>query len=88
MDVIFFMENKGKAYSSRNPKLVTIRRGGLLNEKEHHLLARWAAMCAEHVLNLCETNQSADDIISQVIQAVYRWADGEINMIEARKAAY
>ena len=34
----------------RDPRLVTIRRGGTLTDADHHLLALWAATCAEHVL--------------------------------------
>jgi hypothetical protein len=36
----------------RDPRLVTIRRGGTLTDGDHHLLALWAATCAEHVLPL------------------------------------
>jgi len=36
----------------RDPRFVTIRRGGTLTDSDHHLLARWAASCAEHVLEL------------------------------------
>jgi hypothetical protein len=35
----------------RDPRLVTIRRGGTLTDSDHHLLALWAASCAEHVLD-------------------------------------
>jgi hypothetical protein len=34
-----------------DPRLVTIRRGGTLTDADHHLLALWAAECAEHVLD-------------------------------------
>lgn len=34
-----------------NSRLVTIRRGGSLTDADHHLLALWAADCAEHVLH-------------------------------------
>jgi hypothetical protein len=36
----------------RDPRFVTIRRGGTLTDADHHLLAHWAASCAEHVLDL------------------------------------
>jgi hypothetical protein len=32
----------------RDPRFVTIRRGGTLTDSDHHLLALWAASCAEH----------------------------------------
>jgi hypothetical protein len=33
----------------RDPRLITIRRGGTLTDADHRLLALWAAECAEHV---------------------------------------
>jgi hypothetical protein len=38
----------------RDPRFVTVRRGGTLTDSDHHLLALWAAACAEHVLDLFE----------------------------------
>ena len=38
----------------RDPRFVTIRRGGFLTDSDHRLLALWAASCAEHVLDLFE----------------------------------
>src|SRR6185437_16054452 len=34
----------------RDPRLITIRRGGTLTDADHRLLAAWAAACAEHAL--------------------------------------
>ena len=48
----------------RDPRMVTIRRGGTLRDEHHRLLARWAALCAEHVLDLFET--PADGTMSMV----------------------
>lgn len=39
----------------RDPRFVTIRRGGTLTDSDHHLLALWAASCAEYVLHLFES---------------------------------
>src|SRR6266567_7124210 len=39
----------------RDPRFVTIRRGGTLTDSDHQLLALWAALCAEHVLDLFES---------------------------------
>ena len=39
----------------RDPRLVTVRRGGTLTDSDHHQLALWAAACAEHVLHLFES---------------------------------
>src|SRR5437764_11944487 len=41
----------------RDPRFITIRRGGTLSDANHHLLALWAAECAEHVLPLFEAVQ-------------------------------
>ena len=41
----------------RDPRLVTIRRGGTLTDEDHQLLAEWAAQCAEHVLPLFEAER-------------------------------
>ncbi len=38
----------------RDPRLITLRRGGTLTDEDHYLLAEWAAQCAEHVLHLFE----------------------------------
>ena len=38
----------------RDPRFITIRRGGTLETSDHRLLALWAADCAEHVLPLFE----------------------------------
>ena len=38
----------------RDPRFITIRRGGVLTDANHRLLAVWAADCAEHVLPLFE----------------------------------
>lgn len=32
----------------RDLRLVTVRRGGTLQDSDHHLLAIWAADCAQH----------------------------------------
>jgi Imm-5 like putative immunity protein len=44
----------------RDPRFVTIRRGGTLTDSDHQLLALWAASCAEHVLDLFESAQPAE----------------------------
>ncbi len=38
----------------RDPRLITIRRGGPLTDEDHHLLAEWAALCAKHVIRYFE----------------------------------
>lgn len=78
------MYNKG----SRDPRLVTIRRGGTLEDADHRLLAVWAADCAQHVLHLFEQTQPGDDRPRRAIEQARAWARGEITMTQARTAAF
>ncbi len=55
-------------------RLITIRRGGLLSDEDHQLLAMWAAQCAEHVLHLFENEESLDTRPRQAIDAARSWA--------------
>ena len=71
---------------NRDPRFVTIRRGGTLNDADHRLLALWAASCAEHVLNLFESAQPEDPRPRQAIEQARAWARGEIMMSQARAA--
>ncbi len=70
--------------SVRDPRLVTIRRGGTLTDARHQLLAFWAAACAEHVLHLFEEEVSADPRPRHAIEAARAWADGRMKMMTAR----
>src|SRR5712675_1266093 len=71
----------------RDPRLVTIRRGGTLTDSDHQLLALWAASCAEHVLDLFESAQPEDLRPRQAIEQARAWIRGEITMTQARSAA-
>ena len=73
---------------SRDPRLVTVRRGGTLQDADHRLLALWAADCAQHVLHLFEQAQPADDRPRQAIEQTRAWVRGEITMTQARTAAF
>ena len=70
----------------RDPRLVTVRRGGTLTDSDHRLLALWAAACAEHVLSHFEQAYPGDDRPRRAIQLGRAWAHGEIAMTEARTA--
>ena len=72
----------------RDPRFITVRRGGTLQDAEHHLLALWAADCAEHVLHFFEEIQLNDGRPRQAIKLTRAWAHGEITMSQARKAAF
>jgi hypothetical protein len=70
----------------RDPRLVTIRRGGTLTDPDHHLVALWAATCAEHVLDLFESARPGDPRPRQAIEQARAWARGEVAMTPARAA--
>jgi len=71
----------------RDPRFITIRRGGTLTDLNHQLLALWAAACAEHVLHFFESAQPCDPRPRQAIELARAWARGEIGMSQARAAA-
>src|SRR5438552_16704134 len=71
----------------RDPRFITIRRGGTLTDSDHRLLALWAAACAEHVLHLFESVQPSDPRPRQAIEQTRAWARGEIKMSQSRESA-
>jgi len=72
----------------RDTRLVTVRRGGTLRDADHHLLAVWAADCAQHVLHLFEHARPGDDRPRRAIGSARAWARGELTMTQARRAAF
>ena len=70
----------------RDPRLVTVRRGGTLTDDDHRLLALWAAECAEHVLGLFEAAVPDDDRPRTAIAAVRGWVAGSVPMTASRAA--
>ncbi|MDK3160485.1 hypothetical protein QPK87_28595 [Kamptonema cortianum] len=66
---------------------MTVRRGGTLLDAHHHLLALWAADCAQHVLHFFEQVQPSDDRPRWAIEQAHAWVRGEISMTQARTAA-
>jgi hypothetical protein len=70
----------------RDPRFVTIRRGGTLTDADHQLLALWAATCAEHVLDRFESVRPDDRRPREAIEQARAWARGEIRMSKARAA--
>ena len=70
----------------RDPRLVTVRRGGTLVDGDHHLLALWAADCAEHVLHNFESLRPDDHRPRRAIELARAWGRGEVSMTEARNA--
>lgn len=70
----------------RDPRFITIRRGGTLTDADHHLLALWAATCAEHVLHLFESVQPTDPRPCQAIDQIRAWTRGNVTMTDSRVA--
>jgi thymidine phosphorylase len=70
----------------RDPRFIVIRRGGTLTDSGHHLLALWAASCAEHVLPLFESAQPDDPRPREAIDNARAWVRGEVTMMQARAA--
>ena len=70
----------------RDPRFITIRRGGTLTDSDHRLLALWAADCAEHVLPLFEMLHPDDDRPRLAILSVRAWTRGELGMLQSRAA--
>ncbi|WP_016906717.1 putative immunity protein [Streptomyces xiaopingdaonensis] len=70
----------------RDPRFTTIRRGGTLTDPDHHLLALWAATCAEHVLPFFESVRPEDPRPRRAIGHARAWARGEVGMTPARTA--
>ena len=71
---------------TRDPRFITVRRGGTLEDDDHRLLALWAADCAEHVLHHFEQARPDDDRPRRAIDLGRAWARGEITWWEARSA--
>ena len=71
----------------RDPRFVTVRRGGILQDDDHQRLAIWAADCAQHVLHHFAQARPEDDRPRRAIELGRAWSRGEITWWEARTAA-
>ena len=71
----------------RDPRFITMRRGGTLTDSDHRLLALWAATCAEHVLPLFESARPSDPRPRHAIAQARAWVRGEVGMMAARESA-
>jgi len=74
--------------SPRDPRLVTIRRGGTLTDANHRLLALWAVACAEHVLPFFEAERPDDPRPREALRLARAWTRGEATMSQSRMAAF
>lgn len=74
--------------TERDPRLITVRRGGTLTDEHHRLLAEWAAQCAEHVLPLFEAESPDDPRPREAIAVGRAWIRGEVPMKVAHQTAF
>ncbi|MGK5555751.1 putative immunity protein [Actinomadura kijaniata] len=74
--------------SERDPRLITVRRGGTLTDEHHRMLAEWAALCAEHVLHLFERERPDDTRPRDAIAVGRAWIRGEVRMREAHRTSF
>ncbi|SKC75544.1 putative immunity protein [Krasilnikoviella flava] len=72
----------------RDPRLITVRRGGTLTDAHHQLLAVWAVACAEHVLPLFERERPDDPRPRDALDVARGWIRGEVPMREAHRTAF
>jgi hypothetical protein len=72
----------------RDPRLITVRRGGTLTDADHRLIALWAAECSEHVLHHFEAVRPADGRPRGAIEHIRAWTRGEVTMMASREAAF
>lgn len=72
----------------RDPRFITLRRGGTLLDDDHHALALWAAVCAEHVLPLFEQAVPGDERPRQALALVREWTRGKATMRACHDAAF
>jgi hypothetical protein len=72
----------------RDPRFITVRRGGTLSDANHRLLALWAAACAEHVLHFFEEAQPKDERPRKAIELIRAWTKGGIPMSQAHNEAF
>ena len=70
----------------RDRRFVAVHRGGPLDAVRHHLLAAWAADCAERLLPLFEA-RSRDNRPRRAVQTAQAWVRGEVSVGACMKAA-
>lgn len=76
-------ENRKRAVTDQE-KLIA----ELIRKSDHKTLAIWAADCAKRVLPYFEEKYPKDNRPRKAIEAGRAWVRGELQMTEARKAAF
>ena len=72
----------------RDPRLITVRRGGTLTDDHHRLLAAWALACAEHVMPFFDAEEPVDRRPHDALEVGHAWIRGEASMRDAHQAAF
>ena len=72
----------------RDPRLVTVRRGGTLRIPIITASRSGRPIGAQHVLHYFEQVRPSDDRPRRAIELARAWARGEITMTQARTAAF
>ena len=72
----------------RDPRLITVRRGGTLTDEHHRMLAAWSIACAERVLPLFEAESPDDARPRDALQTARAWIRGEVPVKAAHSAAF
>jgi hypothetical protein len=62
----------------RDPRFITLRRGGSLTDAHHRLLAVWAATCAEHVIPIFEAVAPGDRRLRHALEQNRAWVQDVI----------
>lgn len=70
----------------RDKNFIAQHRGGLLSQRDHRLLAKWAADCAEHIL-LAVWKNKKDQRPFRAIETARAWSRGENRVGDCQKAA-
>jgi hypothetical protein len=71
----------------RDKRFILIRRGGVMTDDTHRLLAIWAADCAERVLPIFCGVRPDDDRPRLAIEAARSWATAKIKVAPSKEAA-
>jgi hypothetical protein len=69
----------------RDKRFIAEHRGGLLKKDHHRQLIKWACICCEHVLPLC--NETVDERLINALLVAKEWASGNAKVGEAMKAS-
>jgi hypothetical protein len=69
----------------RDKRFIAEHRGGLLKKDQHRQLVKWACICCEHVLPLC--NETVDERLINALLIAKEWASGNAKVGDAMKAS-